>query len=114
MPTRSEIKELLDTQKNENYKWEYKNLNGNNGWSITYLTNNNSIFLPNTGMWRGTEPKDNEGDNTFYTNSGFYWSRSLPEGGLLCDAIIFVTTEYYFALSVMHRSDGLAIRAVTE
>ena len=114
MPTRSEIKELLDTQKNENYKWEYKNLNGNNGWSITYLTNNNSIFLPNTGMWRGTAPKDNEGENTFYTNSGFYWSPSLVTGGLLCDAIYFVTTENFVALNVMLRSDGLAIRAVTE
>ena len=50
MPTSSEVDELNSTRNNSSYQWEWKSLNGHNGWLVTYLVNNNSIFFPAAGF----------------------------------------------------------------
>jgi len=70
MPTVSEVDELISTRNNASYQWEWKSLNGHNGWLVTYLVNNNSIFLPAAGDQDGTS-LSNVG------SYGGYWSSSL-------------------------------------
>ena len=70
MPTGSEVDELISTRNNANYRWEWKSINGHNGWLVTYLVNNNSIFLPAAGHREDTD-LDNVG------SCGYYWSSSL-------------------------------------
>lgn len=73
MPTAAEIDELVATTNNAGYEWEWKSLNGHNGWLVTYLVNNNSIFLPAAGY-------------RYYTDSyrvgsiGYFWSSTLNTG----------------------------------
>ncbi len=66
MPTVSELDELITTKTHASYKWEWKSLNSHNGWLVTYLINNNSIFLPAAGRYPSSVGA--EGD---------YWSSSL-------------------------------------
>ena len=49
IPTAREFDELISTKNNANYSWEWKSFNGRNGWLVTYLVNNNSIFFPAAG-----------------------------------------------------------------
>lgn len=71
MPTDSEVDELISTKNSVRYKWEWKLLNSHNGWLVTYLVNNNSIFLPAAGE-----------DNSIYEvgSHGHYWSSSRTFG----------------------------------
>ncbi len=88
MPTSSEVDELISTRNNSSYQWEWKSLNGHNGWLVTYLVNNNSIFLPAAGYRYDA--------NLYYVGSnGFYWSSSLYTG------------DPYGAWSVYFSSDGV-------
>lgn len=70
MPTRGEIMALFETKGMPDiWKWEKASFNGHNGWLITYLQNNQSLFLPSAGYW-----------STYLLDVGFqttYWSSSL-------------------------------------
>ncbi|MBQ7253551.1 MAG: fimbrillin family protein [Bacteroidales bacterium] len=70
MPTVSEVNELISTKDKASYQWEWKSLSGHNGWLVTYLANNNSIFLPAAGI---------RGDNNVYQvgSIGGCWSSSF-------------------------------------
>lgn len=70
MPTSSEVSELIATRNNSSYEWEWKSLNGHNGWQITYLVNNQRIFLPAAGRRDGTSLE-------FDDTGGFYWYTSV-------------------------------------
>lgn len=48
MPTKYEIEELIATRNNADYRWEWKRINGHDGWDVVYLVNRKSIFLPAT------------------------------------------------------------------
>lgn len=71
MPTRAEINQLLDTQTNSAYKWTWGPLNGVAGWTVTYLTNGNSIFLPAAGYLDSAKRE--------VGSFGYYWGSSLHE-----------------------------------
>ncbi len=68
MPTILEMEELYATYGNPDYKWE----GGTNGWMVTYLKNNNSIFLPFAeGLWSSS---------LHYGNTSFAWAFSFDGG----------------------------------
>lgn len=64
MPTEEELTELKD-----NCDWTWTELNGKSGAKVSSRTNSNSIFLPATGFWFGT--------NYNCLNNGGYWSSYL-------------------------------------
>ena len=65
MPTKEEIRELLD-----HCTWNWTTQDGKNGYEVKSKTNGNSIFLPAAG-YRG-------GSALYYAGSGGdYWSSSL-------------------------------------
>lgn len=70
IPTGSEVDELIATRNNSSYRWEWTSLNGHNGWLVTYLVNDNSLFLPAAGFRDST-------DLYFEGTSGYYWTSSL-------------------------------------
>lgn len=68
MPTILEMEELYATYGNPDYKWE----GATNGWTVTYLKNNNSIFLPFAeGLWSSS---------LHYGNTSFAWAFSFDGG----------------------------------
>ena len=68
MPTILEMEELYATHGNPDYKWE----DATNGWMVTYLKNNNSIFLPFAeGLWSSS---------LHYGNTSFAWAFSFGGG----------------------------------
>ena len=69
MPTTYDFEELIATKEHtDTHKWEWKEINGHNGWLITYLVNGNSIFLPSAGYIYG-------GSEVLAAGSlGLYWS----------------------------------------
>ena len=68
MPTILEMEELYATHGNPDYKWE----GATNGWMVTYLKNNNSIFLPFAeGLWSSS---------LHYGNTSFAWAFSFGGG----------------------------------
>ena len=113
MPTVEEVKELADTKKNENYKWEYKSLNGQEGMFVTYLVNGNSIFLPNTGMWEGTihSSVNTELDDVY--RQGYFWASTMPKVGPFYGYCLVAGDKSIAGRTVSFRRDGLAIRPVT-
>ncbi len=70
LPTAEEVDELSATRKNPGYKWEWKTVNGHNGWEILYLANGNSIFLPAAGYRTG---KLITGEGLY----GSFWSSTI-------------------------------------
>ena len=106
MPTSSEVAELISTRKNSGYQWEWISLNGHNGWLVTYLVNNNSIFLPAAGYWNGASLSDLGSD-------GYYWSSSLNTD-LQYDAwYVNFDTNFIYRHS-QKRHYGFSVRPVTE
>ena len=70
MPTYDEWTELIATYYNGNYQWTWTSISGHNGWLVTYLANNNTIFLPAAGYRDAT--------SLYHMGSyGYYWSSSL-------------------------------------
>ena len=68
MPTTDEIKELID-----NCTWTWTTQDGKNGYEVKG-PNGNSIFLPATGYYLGSD--------LIYAGSwGYYWSSSLSTAG---------------------------------
>ena len=106
MPTSSEVDELMSTRNNSNYQWEWKSLNGHNGWLVTYLVNNSSIFLPAAGYRYDTYLGDVGSDGGFWSSSLYTvypygaWSVYFGSGGV-----------YRYHLS---RCDGFSVRPVSE
>lgn len=71
MPTKGEVDELISKRTDYiRYHWERKTINGHVGWLVTYLVNNNSIFLPLAGCMDLIGLVD-DGE------SGRYWSTAL-------------------------------------
>ena len=101
IPTISEVDELISTRNNASYQWEWKSLNGHNGWLVTYLVNNNSIFLPAAGGRSGAGLSD-------VGSYGGYWSSSLytgnPDGayglGFYSDSVHGYGDHRYYGFSV--------------
>lgn len=75
MPTEDECVELSHVYYDHNtrYKWEWKSINGHYGWLVTYIFNNNSIFIPASGY--------REYSSLYWVgSSGCYWSSTLCTG----------------------------------
>lgn len=104
MPKIDELNELKFTRDSLSYKWEWKSLNGHNGWLVTYLVNDNSIFLPAAGTLTETMLY-NEG------SWGYYWSSSVNSGlSKTAQGIFFCSDDV--GPDVMGRYAGRTIRPV--
>lgn len=102
MPTRSEMDALVATKTDANYKWEWKTQNDHYGFLITYLKNNNSIFLPAAGD-----------DDYNVGTTGFYWTSSLDaEDPSLAWALNF--SENDVRRDYNYRCEGFSVRPVAE
>lgn len=97
MPTDGEINELI-TQ----CDWEWTEQDGVNGYLVKSRTNENSIFLPVTGVRTGEE--------TGEADMGYYWSGMLSENKTY--AQMLGLTENTFTMTEMERYLGMAIRPV--
>lgn len=107
MPTIGDVQELVSTRNNSNYQWEWKCVNGHNGWLVTYLVNNNSIFLPAAGYWSANNFSFNVGILGYYWSSSLY--ADLPKEAIF---LYFSSTEVYTGR--FDRSKGFPVRPVTE
>lgn len=107
MPTASEVDELISTRNNASYQWDWKSLNGHNGWLVSYLVNNNSIFLPAAGYRNGPSLGDVGSD-------GSYWSSSLNTGGpdYACD--LYFDSDGVKRGNGSSRYHGQSVRPVSE
>lgn len=109
MPTASEVDELVSTQDNSSYQWEWKSINGHNGWLVTYLVNSNSIFFPAAGFRR---------DTGFYNVGSeygtFYWSSSLRTDGPSAAFSLDFYSSDGIERGASGRKLGLLVRPVTE
>ena len=105
LPKSKEIQELISTKDNDRYCWEWKSVNGHNGWMITYLENNSSIFLPAAGAWF-------EREHHMIDSCGCYWSSYLNKDSR--DAMFggFVPDDVF--RDHMPRVCGLSVRPVME
>ena len=100
MPTLEEMKELVT-----NCTWEWTSYNGVSGQLVTG-PNGNSIFLPATGYYWGTEKED-------YGLLGIFWSATLDEESYLSYSI-FYENEDYCDYECIERVGGVTVRPVTE
>ena len=103
IPSKYEMEELLATRNNPDYQWWY--VNGENtpycGWSIKYLVNGNSIFLP-TG-WKGDDP--------FLYMRGYYWTSTGYKEDM--DYAWHLEFDNHFTSMYRdHRSIKMAVRPV--
>ena len=107
IPSIDELIELFSTKDNADYRWEWITENGVIGWSITYLVNNNRIFLPAA---RG------KGDSWFIPDDvpfGGYWSSDLSPGLTASVARGFVFQRYSIDINIrVNRYLGLPVRPV--
>ena len=99
MPTREEIKELVDS-----CIWAWEEPNGIAGYRVT-SRNGNSIFLPAAGL-HYADAFISEG------SSANYWSNTLEQGELPISAsnISMFTDNYY--VSGVYRYLGYSVRAI--
>ena len=104
MPTSREIDELIATQKDPSFRWEWKKLKDHYGWSVTNLESGNSIFLPAGGLMNANVLQD---EGTF----GFYWSCSL-EKALPENAWCLYMSNTIAVKDDSFRCYGLSIRPV--
>lgn len=106
MPTDIEVLELIMTQDNANYQWEWKSLNGHNGWLVVYLVNNHSIFLPAAGS-----QSDNENHLPDVGTNGRYWSSSVYLDNP--DCAYFLNFDSLYVGAWRHsRCSGYSVRPV--
>lgn len=115
MPTKQEVDELVSTKDNNGYKWEWKTLNGQSGWSVIYLTNNQSLFLPAAGF------KSDNANSLYVGEAGYYWSSALYTGSDDVGAEQSPRSAWHlnFFMDTIRpdyggRQYGFSIRAVTE
>ena len=119
MPTRDECLELLETETNANYKWEWTTVNDVRVYSITYLVNGNCLILPLTGYREDLYLK-----NSGNTGTGEFWTSNMHK-----DYSSVLEPFVPYAASILKvswgdarpartlnnsRRCGLPIRAVTE
>ena len=106
MPKRSEVNDLLSTRNDASYQWEWKSLNGHEGWLVTYLVNNNSIFLPAAGY---------RNDTHLYVvgSDGYYWSSSLHTDYPGSAWFVNFSSGGVYRSSI-DRYYGLSVRAVSD
>lgn len=97
IPTTTEFNELI-----QNCKWTWTTFNGTNGYSIKG-PNNNTIFLPVTGLILETNKQS--------TDMGFYWSANYYNN-ILAWRLNF--TNSVFQVADNYKLVGLPIRAVTD
>ena len=114
IPSVGEIEELVATKKDENYKWEYGNLNGHEGMFVTYLVNGNQIFLPYTGMWDGTTHSSTNEELDDMYREGLYWGSTMPKVAPYYGYCLHVGETSVASRTVAFRNEGLAIRPVKE
>ena len=105
MPTIGEVNELVSTRSNESYKWEWKSINGHSGWFVTYLVNNNSIFLPAAGYRI-------DGGLRYEGTMGGYWSSSLDADHSDCAYCIILNPSTISSGGMISRCCGYSIRPV--
>ena len=106
MPTKTEIKELLNT---DNCTWEWKenyNSTDANGYLVTSKKTGNSIFLPAAG-YRYDSSLGAAGFN------GYYWSSSISDhGSPYANNIFFIPSKVENEWYYDDRCDGHSVRAV--
>ena len=109
IPTQSEIDELIATKDDSSYKWVWKSIKGHEGWQITYLLNNKSIFLPAADKWNEYLPK--------FGWAGYYWASSIVRG-IIVDEPNKAWCLYFDSEEVdrygYNRSDGCPVRPVID
>ena len=108
MPTKEESDELIETENNPEYRWEWISVDGHTGMRITYLRNGNSIFLPVGGWISGT---------LHPLGHGQFWTSTLSSASYAyCFSLFGPGTrdlEPYFWSSVTGlRYNGYSIRPV--
>ena len=106
IPTGAEIKALLSTRDNPGYSWKWTTINQHNGWLVTCLEKNNSIFLPVAG-YRADDSLVSEGD------FGMYWSSSLREDRPDRASYLFLSYNSV-SLNSSDRCNGFCIRPVCD
>ena len=106
MPTSSEVDELTSTTYNSSYRWKWESHNGHNGWLVTYLVNNHSIFLPAAGYRKDADLRNAD-------SNGYYWSSSLYTGQFLAWDLHFFSA-FQGGTQYTNRSYGHSVRPVTE
>ena len=109
MPTDAEIRELVATMNNVDYRWEWKLFNGHYGWEVTYLVNGNIIFIPAAGYMSGTSLRAAGASGYSF---GYYWSSSLDLGVYdngRASGLLFVDSVRPDSRS---RHEGLSVRPV--
>ena len=100
MPSFDQIKELVNS---EYTTMERTTLNDVKGTKITSKTNGKSIFLPDAGIYRGTNFED---------SWGYYWSRSLnPYNNFYAYYVSFYSTNS-LDLNSYDRFYGRSVRPV--
>lgn len=98
MPTWAEMTELLNK-----CTWTWTSQQGVMGYEIK-SSNGNSIFLPASGCYSGTNIIDTE-------HSGYYWSSSLSDRYSLARYTYFMSNKKYTD-HIMGRYYGMTVRAV--
>ena len=100
LTTSGNLNELILTKDKENYRWEWKSLNGRDGWLVTYLVNNNSIFFPTT---------------SWSPSSGQFWSTTLHstigDGNAACCMYLSLNKV---CVQLQGRQEGISIRPVSK
>lgn len=107
MPVHAELQELLDTQNDSRYEWNFKSVNGVDGVEITCLANGNHIFLPKNGFLYGTEQ--------LRADQAKIWSSSLlVDNPMLARNLSVSISESYILPSISNgnRESGNGIRPV--
>ena len=101
MPTDAEITELRT-----NCTWTLSARNGVDGYEVTSNSNGNSIFLPLSGDWGGTN---------FFAGGGigYFWSSDVYMFSPRYAYCIYFSSDEVKAYMVL-RNYGFAIRPVTE
>lgn len=101
MPSADEMNELI-TECN----WEYKTVNEKPGYQVTG-PNGNSIFLPCTGQYDGTELSNGD-------TYGGYWTGSIAETNTQSAKILYFYSSMMHSMSQSNRYIGRPIRPVCE
>lgn len=105
MPTSSEVDELISTRNNASYQWEWKSINSHSGWLVTYLVNNNSIFLPAAGYRI-------DGGLRYEGTMGGYRSSSLDTDNTDCACCLIMNPSSVASGGMISRCLGFSIRPV--
>ena len=107
MPTLEEIEELVATQDSTNYTWEWKTINEHDGFEVTYLGNDNSIFLPAAGLIMVT-------DFESLNQAGAYFSSNIDADDSSYAYILYLDSRPKIRSNEIERCLGASIRPVSD